>query len=561
MRPLTSAAPSEAPPRRADADADAGDRRRAARAWTVWGLIVVAGIALALLRVMAVNLPWHLATARLALETGHWPIVNTWSYTFPGYTIYQQYPAFQLTMWTILRVAGWGGLSVATAVGWMLAFLLIARWAGTFAQGARFHVLWMLGLWALQRRMVLRPDMFSMIAFGIELVALDAFARGKTRALALVPLAHLLWMNSHQLWPLSLVIQALFAAELAWRRDWRRTRLVGLALAASVLLTFATPLGLQIVHAPARTALSLSLFRQHVDEFHRVWTMSHELMLALIVGVPAAWALWRTRRLSSIFDLGLWLLSLALLISAVRGLMFFGVVSVAVFQRCVLRAQAAGVRLLPPLGLVTRRVLAVAGFALTAFAAGGAVYYRWIQPPFVLGGTQPGVGRAFGGWAEAATDFIRGAPPPGRMMNLGMGLGDDVIFWVPGIPVFVDSRLESYPPEFLQAVMAAQANDADLAKLIERYDPQWVFAGHARPAQRQRVLFLLRTGWQPVYVDSGHIVLVRPSAATEGYLRAHRIDLRQARPPDVVSEPAAIRQEQLADFAAFIAALDPEPPR
>ena len=29
--------------------------------------------------------------------------------------------------------------------------------------------------------------------------------------------------------------------------------------------------------------------------------------------------------------------------------MFFGVVSVAVFQRCVLRANAAGVTLMPPL--------------------------------------------------------------------------------------------------------------------------------------------------------------------------------------------------------------------
>ena len=46
-----------------------------------------------------------------------------------------------------------------------------------------------------------------------------------------------------------------------------------------------------------------------------------------------------------------------------------------------------------------------------------------------------------------------------------MGLGDDVLFWVPGIPVFVDSRLESYPPEFLAAVLAAQSNDAALAKL------------------------------------------------------------------------------------------------
>ena len=112
----------------------------------------------------------------------------------------------------------------------MLAFLLIARWAGTLRQGARFHVLWMLALWALQRRMVLRPDMFTMLAFGAELLALDAFARGRTRALALVPLAHLFWVNSHQLWPLSLVIQGMFLADLApaarpggWRA-WPRWR-------------------------------------------------------------------------------------------------------------------------------------------------------------------------------------------------------------------------------------------------------------------------------------------------------------------------------------------------
>jgi hypothetical protein len=401
--------------------------------------------------------------------------------------------------------------------------------------------------------------MFSMIAFGLELLALDAFARGRTRALALVPLAHLLWVNSHQLWPLSLVIQGMFLGELAWRRDGRRARLAAAALAASVLLTFATPLGFGIWLAPLRTAQSLSLFRQDLDEFHRIWTMSHESTLAIVTGLPAAWALWRTRRHLSPFDLGLWLMSLALVLSAVRGLMFFGVVSVAVFQRCVLRAHAAGDPLLPPLSLVARRVVRAAGLAVTAMAAATAVYYRWVNPPFNLGGTQAGVGRAWGGWAEAATDFIRGAPPPGRMLNLGMGLGDDVIFWVPGIPVFVDSRMESYPPEFLQTVIASQSDDAKLDALIDRWHVEWVFAAHARPAQRARVLHLLHAGWQPVYVDSGHIILVRRSPATEAYRRAHAVDLRRAQPGDLVEAPAAIRKEQQYNFAALMSALGPEP--
>ena len=147
----------------------------------MWGLIGIAAVALSLVRAMAVNLPWHLATARLAFETGHWPALNTFSYTFPGYPVFQQYPAFQATVWAAFRAAGWEGLSVLTSVGWVAAFLLFVRWAGTFRQGARFHVLWILALLALQRRMMLRPDMFTMIALGVELLALDAFRRGRTR--------------------------------------------------------------------------------------------------------------------------------------------------------------------------------------------------------------------------------------------------------------------------------------------------------------------------------------------------------------------------------------------
>jgi hypothetical protein len=532
------------------------DRRARALAWTVWTLLIVTGIALALIRVMAVNLPWHLATARLAAATGHWPAVNTFSYTHPGYPVYQQYPAFQATMWAIFRAGGWAGLSAATAIGWVAAFLLVVRWGGPLRQGARFHVLWMVALWALQRRMVLRPDMFTMLAFGAQLVALDAFARGRTRALAVVPLAHLFWVNSHQLWPLSLIIQVLFLADRARARDWRRAQLAGIALAASALLTFATPLGFRIVLAPFRTAQSLTIFRAEVAEFHRIWTMSHEFSLALATGIPAVWTLWRARRATPAFDAGVWLLSLGLLLSAARGLMFFSVVSVAIVQRAVARSNAAGTTLFPPLSLVTRRFLAVAGFVVTAVAAGGAMYFRWVRPPLSLGGTQPGFGRAIGGWAEGATDFVRLARPPGPMMNLGMGLGDDIIFWVPDVPVFVDSRLESYPPEFLQAVVAAQENDGKLDDLLDRYRVQWLVTDHTRPSLRARVLHLLRAGWQPVYVDSANLVLVRPTPETLAYRQAHAIDLRRAQPGDLVSEPS-LRKQQQDHFAAFVGALDP----
>ena len=125
------------------------------------------------------------------------------------------------------------------------------------------------------------------------------------------------------------------------------------------------------------------------------------------------WALWRTRRSTPLFDLGVWLLSLALLASAVRGLMFFGIVSVAVCQRCVLRARASGVSLLPAIGAGSARILRVLGISFTVMLAGAAVTFRWIKPSVALAGTQPGLGRAVGGWAEAATDFLRAQPAAG----------------------------------------------------------------------------------------------------------------------------------------------------
>ena len=97
--------------------------------WLAAALVVLAAVAFALIRVQPVNLGWHLATARLAQETGRWPAVNTFSYTFPDHPVYQQYPAFQGTLWAVLQHAGWGGLSVLTAAGWTVAFLLFVRWS------------------------------------------------------------------------------------------------------------------------------------------------------------------------------------------------------------------------------------------------------------------------------------------------------------------------------------------------------------------------------------------------------------------------------------------------
>ena len=128
------------------------------------------------------------------------------------------------------------------------------------------------------------------------------------------------------------------------------------------------------------------------------------------------------------------------------------------------------------------------------------------------------------------------------MLNLSMGLGDDVIFWVPGLPVFVDSRLESYPPDFLRAVMDAQSDDRVLAGLIDRFDAQWVFASHARPLARARVVALLRAGWQAGLRRQRQ----RHRRASDGHARDERLPAGSTRSICGARSPAISRRRRAA---------------
>jgi len=527
--------------------------------------LAVALVACAFIRVQAIDVPWHLATARLAHAVGHWPRVNTFSYTFPDHPLYQQYPVYQEVLWDLYRVAGWDGLSLLTGAGWTVAMLLFVRWGGPWRAGVALNLPWAFALFALQRRMILRPDLFTMLAFGAMLALIDAYRRGHRLAIAAVPLVHLAWVNSHQLFPVSLATQGLFVAHLWLARRGapgvdRADAAVplgpaALALAASVVLCFATPLGLDVVGVTRHTAGSVTLMRDQVSEFARVWQRPLELRLALATGAPALWAFWRGRRRWAPFDVGLWLMSLALMLTAVRGLMFFGTVSVAVFERALVRRGHADEPLLPVVRPALARALRVVGAAASVLLAGNAVAHRWVWPALALGGTQSGLGRSLGGWADEATAFVRATPPPGHMLNMPWTTGNVLLWGAPEVPVFVDPRFESYPHPFLREAADADSDDGKLAALVARYRPGWIFAEYHGDGVRARLVTLVRVGWAPVYLDSDHVILVRPDAESAPYVAAHRIDLARAVPADFIEGDggrAFLRAQQRACFATFM---------
>lgn len=528
---------------------------------SAFGAVVVAVCAFAFLRVPCDDTLWHLGTARLRAETGGWPTSTTFSWTHPDHTLWQQYPLYQWILLRLHEAGGWEALSALTGAGWLLVFALFVRWSGGARRAASLHLAWAIAAFALQRRMVLRPDLFSMVWFAIDLLAIDAYRRGHRLAAMVPPLCQIAWVRSHQLWPLGDVVQALWlgGALLSRRAPPEDATTatppvapVAVALAASVAATLASPLGALAFGGVAQTWGSVAHHRGDVQEFAAIWQSFPERELAIACALPAAWAMLRARRRSQPLEIGLWLATLALALLAVRGFVFFGVTSIAIFTRTLGRLPSGPGT--PTVSAPVRRFLRAATLLTTFLLAAVAVRVRWVAPPLALGGTQPGLGRTIGDWPDVGIAFLRRDLPPGRMMNMPWSLAAPIWF-LPGVPVYVDPRFESYPRAFLEEVIRSYRDDATLDRLIARDRPSWIFAEHCHDGVRARLARLIRSrGWHPVHADARTVVIVRPGAGTDAYLARHRESL-PAEPEDLLAAPARLRAEQLDCYRRLREAL------
>jgi hypothetical protein len=509
--------------------------------------MLLAALSLSLIRVDATDTPWHLATARLAFDTGHWPTKNTFSYTFPDYKLYQQYPLYQALLYEIYLKVGWDGLSLLNCLGWMGIFCLWILWGGNWRWAALLSLLWMLGLLGLQRRMILRPELLTMFFFICQLHLIDLYRRGRTWVAGLFVLNQLLLANSHQLFPLGLAAQICLLVHLvlvrAWGGHWgidagdRKVPIlpVILALAGSVLACAATPLGADIFAGVTHTAGSLFYHRDEVMEFAPFYTSTYDTILIAMAFCFSAIAFWKDRRKWCPYEAGLWALGAGLVVMAIRGTSFFVILSIAIVSRILVRSLTS------PLSIKwnrSRRLLA----AMVIVSCISLIRIRWISPVQTLGRIQTGIGRTSGDWPDKAIEFIRTSPPPGRMMNLSWYSGN-VLIWglYPEHRVFVDPRFETYPRNFLLAAINSYTDGIQMGSLIDQYHPDWIVAELRVQEVRKRAAALIKSRlWSLVYADTIFMVLVRESPGNAEYLAAHRII-----PEDISPNDLLIRQPDL----------------
>lgn len=500
------------------------------------------------------DLWWHLRTGRLIVDTGAVPRVDAFTYTATGRPWIDHEWLAEVIFARLHQAGGMPALAALRVVGVMLALALgaAAGLVGKPARGARWAAAALGILLAaplIGVRAFARPHLFTAVLLGLTLLLLrleGATGRGRWRWF-LVPV-FALWANLHAGVVLGLLLVALYWAGERFARDdaprpWRPRLVTGAAMALACL---ANP-----YHVHALTYPFLLVGRREVTDliaelrgsFHPAfagalfqWALAAG---ALACGLVLARA--RPRRAWSLILPALVFGALA--VRHVRGLN-----ELAPLLPALLAAHG--------LPVATARARTAAAAAVLACALlGSAAVARWGVPV----GAQPNL--RLGGGVEAANvpaaavRFIREAKPAGRLFNL-MGWGSYGIheLW-PDRQVYIDGRLDVYPPGFLAGYARLLATGEGWDDAVAAHDIGVVLIDYADPmlaAQGLRRRLREDPQWACVYFADTGLVYARRTPANEALV------LRYATPFDPSLRTAASVQAFVAqaDAAAIARALD-----
>lgn len=229
-------------------------------------LLVVAACASVRLNFPDPDTFWHLAVGERILAERKVSTTDVYSFTASGKT-------WLATEWlgeiVMAQAARWGGPQAATLLLWVMAaafFLLLYELARLRAGSAPAAFLACLAMLPLATSLLtLRPQLLGHSFLILLLISLERSRQSSARALYLLPLIFVVWVNTHGSFFLGLCvlggygIAGLFPAfrlggvtSLPWTADQRRRLFVVLALCVVVLPL--TPYGARLATYPLEVA-------------------------------------------------------------------------------------------------------------------------------------------------------------------------------------------------------------------------------------------------------------------------------------------------------------------
>ena len=410
-------------------------------------------------------------------------------------------------------------------------------------------------------RAFVRPHMLTALFIGalLLLLRLESSSGRRRWRLLLAPL-FLIWANLHSGFVLGFALVGLYWAGEALGEKlggqprsvpsvWKdRALALGLCLAASLINPHLFRAHLYPFHLVAREEVRGGIVELR-STFHPAYRGAFFVKGLIIAGVAGALLVWDSRKRlvwSLLLPAGLFA---ALAVASVRGLSEFAVVLPATLAA---HATELGRR---------RRLGPVVGICVILLAlAGGAVAFVRGTP---MGrGEVDRIGRALepGSCPVAAARFLREERPAGRIFNLLSYGGYLIDALGPEQKVYIDGRLDVFPPGFLKAYGRLLETGEGWKETVDRYDITIAVVNYVPHADRDRGLrSRLREDpdWACVLAGDYTLVYARRVPENESILRRYAIPFDpSARERDFIGEfTARAGEREIESALASLAAM------
>lgn len=456
-------------------------------------LLLIAVVATAALMPAQADTYWHLRAGQELFRTLHVPMVETYSHTAHGLPWPNHEWLWQALSYGLVRAGGMPLLSVAGALFATLACVLAYRLMRT--SPATAFCLSLVGIPLASVVWALRPQIVS-LALLAALVHLVQAGRWRW-----IPPLFLLWANVHGAVALGGLVMVT-ATALAALTDRARLRPLVLTTLLSGALTAVTPMG-------------PGLWRFIGESMAR--SRQNQIME------------WMPSLPRGPIEISFWLGAVVLVVILARrwrGLESWSDRVVVAAALVMLPLAARAVRNIPPFFLLwapamSRLIGPSPTLALPAFLRRPPPTVRRTSPDhprlnaaLVIGAAGLAVGAVAVCWATSIERLgWRPVPPavsaairacPGQLYNR-YNEGGYLIWFVPEVPVFIDSRQDPYPAALLTAHIEAERT-GDAAALFARHH-----IGCAALPPTSKVTARLKgdPSWATLHADDTWVVLAR----------------------------------------------------
>lgn len=481
----------------------------------LWLTLAIVGPVVAAFRtpLAATDLAYAIRAGRLVAASGTATIPESMAFPLAGTSWQDHQWLAHLLLAGIDSVGGWPlqALVRAALIGLTVGIVLV----GTRRAGVSDRTAALLAFAAFlvaAPALAMRAQLFAIVLFAATSLIVS-LRISRPRLPWLVPILTVAWVNTHGTFPFALALLAV--ALLADRLAGRPVRQLLAVTGATALATVLNPWGIGAWTYPLRLPFAPIL---RVTEEWRMtpldglpgWAFYLSLLGLIVLIARASWRVRAARGPRPLLPLALlprlaWVAALgALAVAANRGVAWYAL-EAAPFAAGLIAAPAAR-----PSGSRSWPGIPALNVAITALLVGLAIASLPIlRPVTVLDATKPEDALLTYAPADLSA-AVNEAARPGDRLFVPQAWGSWFELDAPAVPVYVDSRLELFPPSTWDDYRTIEAGGAGATRLLGTLGVTLVAIG---PDESVLLGRLGAAGWAVVQSGPSGVLLRAPQTA------------------------------------------------